>query len=52
LFALGAQVRPLIKQGGREFIDKKVFSKWEINPRSITMGTMLGSGMFGGAQSS
>lgn len=40
-------VRPLIKQGGREFVDKKVFSKWEINPRSITMGALLGSGMFG-----
>lgn len=42
-------VKPLLKQGGREFnIDKKQFSEWEISPRQLTRGAILGSGQFGG----
>lgn len=40
-------VTPLNKQGGREFIDKKTFSQWEISPRQLTKGAILGSGQFG-----
>lgn len=43
-------VQPLIKQGGREFkVDAKKFvaGGWEISPRNLTRGAILGSGQFG-----
>jgi len=39
---------PLIRQGGKELkVDRKAFKEYEISPRDIIKGSLLGSGQFG-----
>jgi c-src tyrosine kinase len=40
-------VKPLLKQGGKEFIDRKKFGVWEINSKDLIKENLIGSGQFG-----
>ncbi|EGD76845.1 TK protein kinase [Salpingoeca rosetta] len=40
-------VTPLVREDGKELIDKKAFEAYEINPRELYKGKLLGSGQFG-----
>jgi len=40
-------VKPLLKQGGKEFIDRKKFGVWEINSKDLIKENLIGEGQFG-----
>lgn len=40
-------VQPLVREDGKELIDQKAFEAYEISPRELYKGQLLGAGQFG-----